>query len=191
MFRRPSSSLPNPWRRLLTLSSLLLASPSEKVRRAHALLDAGKYAEAAHLFGQLADLAVARKHPDRAGSLALQAAQLYLHCSDYAQATKRLQQGLRLLISNGHQWRASQILEALLAVLRDQQQYDAAATLQHEFAPLLNLAPPPLTPLNLKPRGHLPSQCPNCGGVLDKAQLQWLDAFSVECASCGAVVKAE
>ena len=79
------------------------------LNRAHGLLAAGAYDEAAHLFSQLAEGAEAREMPVRAAHLHLQTARALVGLGQTDAAHERIQRGLTLLRAAGLHERAARL----------------------------------------------------------------------------------
>ena len=168
----------------------LQASALLALARAHRLLNEGQPAEAAPLFANLAEGAVAHGLPERAAQLNLQAARCHsllgarLALVDHALRAVALAAGagdMSLLTfglprfiqeqrGRGFAAEAEQIQQALNAALGP-----AAAPAS---------APAPLT------RVRLPTACPQCGGPVRSDEVEWIDEVSAACSYCGAVLAA-
>jgi len=197
-FRRPGALGPFGPRRPLAAAAL------QKLEEANGLLAAGRFAEAAPIFAQLAQGAEANDMPRRAAQFHLQAARCLAEVKDGPNVLAHARAGLTLLINLGllgpAQFRYSRIVQELRA--RGLQ--TEADELQRQFqsqlgAPLAQSAPSPLTAQG-KPR-RLPAKCPSCGGPVRADEVDWITPDSAqnapatesaaECPYCGSVLYLE
>jgi hypothetical protein len=164
-----------------------------RVQQGLQLLQAGRYAEAGELFGQVADRARDNGNHIRSARMALQAEQAFVQANNADQAMIRARQAVRQFLAAGRPGRAVQVLRQSTVVFRshrwnaqaDALEQDAQAQLAERGLSLANV---PME-VALQPRGMLPSVCPRCGGPLK--DVEWIDPMSAECPYCESVVRAE
>ncbi|MBI5876890.1 MAG: hypothetical protein HZB53_04500 [Chloroflexi bacterium] len=188
--RRGRMGRPRPLRRLARAVGLLEPRPRQMVNEAHALEAAGRHAEAAALFAQVADLAAQHGVLDRAGNLSLQASRCLLNGGDAAGALARARTGLNLLVQAGREHRAAMSFQMAVDALRAQGHAAEAAALQKEFTSLAQTAAADEPDDEPAARGHLPPKCVNCGGPLRPGDVDWIDDATAECPYCGSAVRA-
>lgn len=181
---------PRPMRRLARAVGLLEPRPRQMINQAHALEAAGRHAEAAALFAQIADGAAERGMLDRAGNLSLQASRCMLNGGDTAEAVARARTGLNWLVQAGRGHRAAMSLRMAADALRAKGHAAEAAALEKEFASLAQAAGEPAED-EPAAHGRLPTKCSNCGGPLRPDDVDWIDDATAECPYCGSGVRAE
>jgi len=188
IFRR--KPLAAAWRRGRRLNPVIGAAVL-RLRQAHALLAEGNYTQSAAVFGELADDAAVHGLP-RAPQLALQAGRVWILAGDLPRGLPRLRQGLTLLAETGRTTRMSAVAGRVLAELRAHGHLAEADTLEgelHALAPGLSLQP--VAASNEADRRRLPAKCRYCGGTVDPAAVEWLDASSAACEYCGSTLQVE
>ncbi len=160
-----------------------------RLRQAHARMAEGDYAQAATLFGELADSAAVHGLP-RAPQLALQAGRAWLLAGDMQRSLPRLRQGLTLLVETGQPGRLPAAAGRVLGELRARGHPAEAESLEAELralVPGLALATMPAAPGPTRRR--LPAKCPSCGGSVRPDAVQWLDDNTAECEYCGSTIQ--
>jgi hypothetical protein len=150
-------------------------------------------AAAAPLYAQLAHGAETLGRPRQAVHLHFEAAGCLARLGHGAEALQRARAALALIphvdafAASEHAYdrvinhlRAQHLNpEADLLEREARQRFGAAADVETE-APAAE-APAP---------GRLPTQCPQCGGAARSDEVEWIDAYSAECAYCGSVIGA-
>ncbi len=196
MFRRPRRAFRRALRRTfipipVPLGTLMPDAPRRRLARAHALVQAASYAEAAALYAQLAEEARAAGHP-RAAQLSLEAGRAYMLAGQGEAAVREIREGLELLAEMGR-WRILRAAgERAVAELHQhgmtQEAEEVAAWLHDALAGAPrdaitapgSTARPPL----------LPTHCPQCGGSVHSDEIEWMDSHTAECAYCGSPIRA-
>ncbi len=174
MFRRfrrprPGRRVPLPARR--------------RLQRAHGLMMAGRFAEAAELFADLARRAAARGLP-QAPHLALKAAEAYFKADQTEAALHWLTRGLRQLANAGRWAALRRAGERAIALAQGRGRADLVAVVRAQLARWLEQAPePPAGPS--RPAGvGLPARCDACGAPALPDEVVWQQGVPV-CAYCG------
>jgi hypothetical protein len=162
----------------------------QRVHEAQRLMAEGQFVEAANLFAQLSNDAVARGLIKPAGHLAIQAARAFAQAKQGDAALVQARRALDIMLNAGHPRQAAWLMPRAVAFLRAQGFGTQAAALEKEAAQRLAAlglslqAGGPLGPRSL------PATCPNCAGALRADEVEWIDANSAECPWCGSTVKA-
>jgi len=193
--RRPSLSPPPPG------SPRPRPPLPPKVRRALAranrLMAEGQFAEAANIFGQLADKAEELERPIRAADLMIQAARAHLAADDAEAAVRRAKQALLFFVRSRRVGRVPHLLAHTTEALRNKGYHAEADGLEHaveeglgQMGLSLEGVTQRVTAEEPKQRGTLPAQCAGCGAPLVPDEVEWHDAHTAECPYCGTMVKA-
>ena len=198
MFRRSRRALRRAVRRSFVPmpvppGTLMPEAPRRRLARAHRLLQAAGYAEAAGDFAQLAEEAREAGHP-RAAQLSLEAGRAYMLAGQAEGAVREIREGLQLLVEMGrwgilraageravsdlHQHGMTQEAEEVAAWLH--------ATLAGAPPGALQVGRP--APASRPPL--LPTHCPQCGGAVHSDEVEWIDARTAECGYCGSPIRA-
>ena len=157
-----------------------------QLQRANALMMAEQFAEAAQLFHQLAQKALARGFP-QAPQLTLRAAEAYFKAGDRERARGRLLAGLEML-ANASRW---QVLRHAgeRAIVALQAQGDAALAAEVRQAMERWLAQAPPLPAMRRASQALPARCPTCGAPVHPDEVEWTHGVPL-CAYCGIALTA-
>ncbi len=151
-----------------------------KLRLAHRWMEAGRQAEAAQTFAELAEVALDHDRPI-ASQLFLQAGRASLSAGRADQARSLLLRGIRLMLEQGDP-RLGPVSQRLTAELRSSG-HSALAEAVEDLVP----SPAGLTPsgssTSLSP--GLPAKCPYCGGNVHADQVDLADPDRPACAYCG------
>jgi hypothetical protein len=153
----------------------------------------GQFAQAAVIFGELADEAAARGIP-RAPQLSLQSGRAWVLAGDPAQGQERLRQGLRLMARMGQVGRLPAVARRVLDELHSRGLTAEAEALQADLQaslPGIDLRGPMAGPGAEPPRRRLPPKCPYCGGNVYPDSVDWMDELSAACEYCGSVLETE
>lgn len=200
-FRRPGPLRPFGPRRPLAAAAL------QQLETANRLLAAGRFADAAPIYAQLASGAEANNMPRRAARLHLQAARCLAEVRDSQNMLQHSRAGLALLINSGLFEQAQRSYARLIQELHAHGMQTEAAELQRQFqeqlgSPEVNLGQPAPSPISTqgKPR-RLPAKCPGCGAPVRADEVDWItpDASpnapatesAAECPYCGSVLYLE
>jgi hypothetical protein len=182
MFRR---SFGRPLRRVQ------VGSIPPALQRANQLMVSGHYAEAAGIFEQFANGALARNGP-RAPWFFLRAGQARLLAGQVPPGMAHLQQGLSLFAGRGQFQRLSHAGMRFVAELTARGLTAEAKQIENYIKTTL---PPGFVPApgtgGGKTRPVLPTKCPGCGGPLHSDEVEWADELTAECPYCGSAVRAQ
>jgi hypothetical protein len=184
--------------------------PRQVLARANKLFDQGKFAEAAPIFGRLAEGAAKRGMLNRAGDLYLQSARCHIEAGNVSLAVERAKQALHLFGRAGLVGKIERLMPRMVDALQ-QKGYEAEATaLRQEVEARLAEAPPGRRPpAGARPsrwpsfarpalstvegppmtRRELPTKCSACGAPIKPDDVTWLDPGTAECPYCGSVLK--
>ncbi len=161
------------------------------LQRANQLMAAGQYAQAAEIFEQFAQRALARNGP-RAPWFFLQAGQARLLAGETQAGMAHLRQGLALFATRG-QW--AKFLQSGTRLISELYSRGSAAEAKQIEDYIQATLPPGLAAgLGIgaeKTRPILPTNCPGCGGPLRSDEVEWVDEVTAECPYCGSAVRAE
>lgn len=138
----------------------------------------GQFAQAAVIFGVLADEASARAIP-RAPQLDLQSGRAWILARDPGKGVPRLRQGFRLMAQMGQLGRLPFVARRVLGELRARGLAAVADALEAELRASL-------PGLDLQP-----AKCPYCGGNVHPDSVEWGDELSAACDCCGSLLEAE
>jgi len=165
--------------------------------RANRLIADGQFAEAADIFGHLADKAKELGRPIHAAGLMIQAARAHLATDDADAAVKRAKQALLLFVHSGRVGRVPHLLAHTTEALRNKGYHAEADELERvveeelgEMGFSLEEVTQRVTAERPERLGTLPAQCAGCGAPLIPDEVEWHDAHTAECPYCGTVVKA-
>ncbi len=200
-FRRPAPLRPFGLRRPLAATAL------RQLEAANQLFAAGRFAEAAPIFAQLADGAEANNMPRRAAQLHLQAARCLVELKDGPNMLRHVSAGLTLLINLGLMEQAQRRYSRIIQELHTRGMQSEAEALQRQFqeqlgSPEVDLGQPAPSPVTTqgKPR-RLPAKCPSCGGPVRADEVDWITPeatpnapateTAAECPYCGSVLYLE
>jgi hypothetical protein len=192
MLRRRSLLRPGPLRPLPPVPPLA-PRPLEALAHAHALLEAGRPAEAAPIFERLAEGARERGWPIRAANLALQASRAHVAAGHAPAAGEWALMGLRLLARGGQLGRVPRVLERAMLALEEAGHPQEAQRLRERVVEALaqmGLSFEQLGPPDPPVAATLPPRCSGCGAPLVPDEVEWRDARTALCPYCGSVAKA-
>jgi hypothetical protein len=182
MFRRP---IRRPLRRVQA------GSIPPALQHSNQLMASGQYDEAAGIFEQFANGALARNGP-RAAWFLLQAGQARLQAGQVQQGMAHLQRGLGLLAGSGQFQRLYHAGNRFIAEFKAR---GLVAEAQQIEILLQTSLPAGFTPgagdSMERSRPLLPTNCPSCGGSLRPDEVEWADGMTAECPYCGSAVRAE
>lgn len=148
---------------------------------------AGRFAEAAQLFDQLAQKALAHGLP-QAPQLTLRAAEAYFKAGEREAARQRLLAGLEML-ANADRWQVLRRAgERAAATLEAQGDIALAAEVRRAVERWLAQAPPP--PARRRASAALPARCPTCGAPVHPDEVEWSHGVPL-CAYCGIALTAD
>lgn len=163
------------------------------LNRAHRLMAAGDYLQAAVIFERLAQGAVRRGIP-RAPFLFIQAGQAYLEGGEKPKGFTLVKHGLQLLADAGRWDELYKVGHRTLAALEEkgfsEEKVRLAAWLE-TVLPEDSARVAALKPKMAARHPVLPTQCPSCGGLVDPDAVNWRDDVTAECLFCGSMIRAE
>lgn len=171
--------------------------PPQRLIRANARMEEGRYGDAAELFLQLSQGARRRGMPIRAAHLAIRASDALLADQRPQQAVDRLVEALSVLLRHGQVQRAAHVASSAAARLREGGLETEASALERRTDRLRQelgvadaewQAPPTL--LSGPARGTLPDRCDGCGASLVPGDVVWHEARKAECPYCGSILSA-
>ena len=182
MFRRPFGRPPG---------RIQVGSIPPALQRANQLLASGHYAEAAVIFEQFANGALARNGP-RAPWFFLQAGQAQLLGNQVPDGMAHIQQGLSILAARGQFQRLSHAGMRFAAELKALNLPAEAKQIEDYLKTTLpaGFVSPPGSGVG-KPKPVLPTTCPGCGGPIRSDEVEWADELTAECPYCGSSVRAQ
>jgi hypothetical protein len=157
---------------------------ANQMRLANQLLSEGQPAKAALLFTQLADQTTALGRPRQAGNMHARAAHAWLSAGDQTRALAHARQALTTFINMGMMQRAVRFKTNFTHHLQEMK-LEAVA---QAFIKETDLPIQPGAAGGTVAHGQLPTTCPQCGAPLRSDSVDWIDAQSAECDSCGSVV---
>jgi hypothetical protein len=155
---------------------------------ANRLLAQGQAAEAAPLFGQVAQAMEASGHPRRAANLHARAAHAFADAGREALALQHARLALRLFKQYAMAQRLQQFSANILRKFQAGGMAPAAEALQREYGLPASVAAPAAPAAAL---ARLPGACLKCGAPVHSDDVEWIDPHSAECPYCGAVLRAE
>ncbi len=168
-------------------------SLSPMLLQAHRLFSWRQYLPAADLYERLAEGALLRE-PTRSPHLFLQAGKARLAGGQVELGMEQIRRGLGLLNSQQRivelqraGWRVIQNLENNGMDQQAEEVRQWMADLKTTESGLDWSIPP----VSVTPPSRLPHACPACGGVVDPAEVEWVDQITVECIFCGRLVRGE
>lgn len=153
---------------------------------ANRLADSGRYAEAAPMFGQLAQEAEKHQKLGQAVRLHVRAAECYGQTGNKTALMNHARRALSLAQNSGDSQRAATLLQRLTQALNEHGLRAEAETLQREFGGMMGLAPAGAPPPASR---RLPATCPQCAAPVRNDEVDWIDEDSAECAYCGGVIQ--
>jgi hypothetical protein len=162
----------------------------QRVHEAQRLMAEGQFAEAAPLFAQLSEDALARSLIRPAGHLAVQAARAFAQAKQGEAALAQAKRALDIMLNASQPQQAARLMPRAVAFLRAQGFSSQAAALEKEAAQRLAASGLSLQAGGLIGQRSLPATCPNCAGTLRADEAEWIDASSIECPWCGSTIKA-
>ena len=163
------------------------------LRRAHELMAAGQYVQAAEAFEQLGRAAEARKHP-KTTNMFLQAGRARVMAGQAQPAYDNLMHGLTILSAAGRHGQLFNFGNRIVAELNEHGMTKEASQIDAWIKSVLPKRPdaasagPTVAPTR-KPA--LPTHCPGCGGPVNSQDVDWLDDVTAECNWCGSPVRGE
>ncbi|MGD0611810.1 MAG: hypothetical protein ABSB41_09875 [Anaerolineales bacterium] len=170
-------------------ANLLNPAQLQTLNRANQLVAAGQPDQAAPLFAGLASTMETTNHPRRAANLHAQAAHAYADSQQEQDALIQARAALTLFLQYQMNQRSPVFYTNITRKLTAHGMKNAAATLAQEFGN--RVGPMPATAPPAPSRGKLPTNCPKCGGPLHPNEANWIDANTVECEYCSALIQPE
>ena len=160
------------------------------LRQAHALMESGRYAEAAEAFEKLARGAETRNH-QRTPQLYLRAGRAHIKAGHKPAGFAFVKKGLGLLWNRPAQ--LSRLGNLTVTELNEVGMQAEAVELTEWLKTALPAAPAGIKMGAAEPvkKPVLPTRCPECGGPLRADEVEWLDEVTAECTWCGNAIRAE
>ncbi len=186
-FRRRPALVGRRWlRRLWRRGDPAMALPRpvvRRLRRAHALLQAGEYAQAAEAFEPIAEEAGTLGLP-LAAPLSVEAGVAWILAGELDRGLTSAERGLDWLHEGEAGPRVAILRGRVVEALRKTGHTTEATALVQKYAggPSLPTA---------SARGRLPASCPQCGGRVRPDEVEWVDASTAVCDYCGSILRAE
>ncbi len=159
------------------------------LQRAHRMMAAGDYADAAAAFHDLARKAEDR-FPERAPMLHLEAGRASVLAGQAKQGVFHFRSGLTLLATQQRFQRLQTIGSRIVDELRER----GLTTEAEEISQLLKNNLPGGVEAELpapQKRGTLPTHCSSCGAAVRPNEVDWLDDVTAECDYCGSPVRSD
>jgi hypothetical protein len=162
----------------------------QALNNANRFVENGQPAKAAPIFAELAKELETSNHPRRAANLRAQAAHAFADSHNGQSALANARAALTLFIQNQMVERTPVFYTNIIRKLNNYGMKEASAALMTEFSSIVVSVPVPSSP---KPQTHsrLPTNCPKCGGPVHSDEANWVDASTVECGYCGAMIRPE
>jgi hypothetical protein len=161
-----------------------------RLRRAHALREAGDYAAAAREFHELGLQGEAEGIP-RSVQAFLLAGQSYLLAGQRQQGLD----DLRHAVEGARRFGQLDRLTAAGPRIADELQATGFEAEARAFMDSLGSAgasvPASASPAAASRPPRLPPKCPSCGGIVHPGEVEWADERSVVCDYCGSVIPGE
>ncbi len=165
--------------------------PLIRLRRAHSLMEQGKFKQAGAIFDDLATGAENRGLP-RASQLKLQAGRSWLLAGKTEQGLDRLKDGLGLMAAYGQSDRLSAVSQRILGELKDNGFEEEAKQLEPSIRDLLSKAQQSgVSTQTRKSLPILPSICPKCGAAIHPEEVEWINNWQAICDYCGSILQAK
>jgi hypothetical protein len=158
-----------------------------QLKRAHNLMDQSNYLQAAHLFEGLALGAVRRRIP-RAPFLFIQAGRAFLYGGQHGKGTASIKRGLGMLVDAGRWGELYRVGHRLVDELQEKG-FKAESSQLKDWLDSERAAE--VKSKLQKKHPVLPTNCPNCGGIVNSQEVTWMDDFTAECLYCGSAIRVE
>lgn len=160
-----------------------------QLQRAHRMMSAGDYADAAATFHDLARKAEDR-FPERAPMFYLEAGRASVLAGEVKQGVFHFRSGLTLLATQQRFQRLQMIGSRIVDELRERgltaEAEEINLLLKNNLPGGVDAEPSPS-----KERGALPTHCPSCGAAVRPNEVDWLDDVTAECDYCGSPMRSE
>jgi len=147
---------------------------------------AGHYARAGMILAALAREAEALERPKIAAELHCRAAHCFIDGGAEPSGLGEARAALRVFRNLGLTERYSRFLANILRKLQARSMFSGVGMLRAEFD---GVALPNMVQVAPARNLNLPEACTQCGAPLRSDEVEWVDAYSVECNYCGAVVQ--
>lgn len=170
----------------------------QALMRANRAMATGAHADAARIYGRLADEAKRRGRLRPGVAMDLEAVRAHLAAGDYDGAQHRATHALIWLL-DAHKlpWQICNAVDRIATAMERAGAVGEAGAFRARVVGILEthgyrwedlLAGPPA---GTRPTGRLPAACPACAAPLRSDELEWLEPDRVQCTYCGSVVLAE
>ena len=154
-----------------------------RLRRAHRLLEAGEYAEAAESFEPIAEEAGTLGLP-LAAPLSVEAGVAWILAGELERGLTFAERGLDWLHEGEPGPRLAILRDRVVEALQKTGHPSEASALMQKYA---GGPRPRMTSV----RGRLPPSCPQCGGRVRPDEVEWVDNSTAVCDYCGSILQAE
>jgi hypothetical protein len=158
----------------------------EMLSQANQFIANQQFGQAAPLFAELARQLEVGQHPRRAANLHAQAAHAYADSGDATQALAQARAALNLFIQYQMAQRTPVFYANITRKMTQHGMTDAVANLKAEFGSKIGTLPAQQAAVV---RGLLPTTCPQCGAPVRSDEVIPVDANTVECGYCGALLR--
>ncbi|HTX80467.1 MAG TPA: zinc ribbon domain-containing protein [Longilinea sp.] len=158
----------------------------EMLAQANKFIADQQFGQAAPLFAELARQLEIGRHPRRAANLHAQAANAYAEGGNEAEALVQARAALNLFIQYQMVQRTPVFYANITRKLTRHGMKEAANALQAEFGGKVSQLPAPGV---AAVPGLLPTTCPQCGAPVRNDEVIPVDANTVECGYCGALLR--
>jgi len=164
-----------------------------RLKQAHHLMDQGHYLQAAHIFEGLALGAVQRRIP-RAPFLFIQTGRAFHYGGQHDKGTAIIKRGLRMLTDAKRWGELYRVGHRLVDELQEKGFEAESSQFKEWLEEVLPEDSARAADVRLKlQKKHpvLPTNCPNCGGIVNSLEVTWMDDDTAECLYCGSAIRAE
>jgi inorganic triphosphatase YgiF len=157
--------------------------------QANRWMAAGRQAEAAGLFAQLAQHMTANQHPRRAAEFHAMAAHAFADSHSEQNATEHARSALQMFIQYKMNRRTMMFFANITQKMNALGMHGAADQLEKEFGGQVKQLPAAPAAERTARHGMLPTNCTKCGAPIHANEADWVDDNTVECDYCGALIR--
>lgn len=160
------------------------------LQRAHQMMEAGDYPNAAQTFHMLAQGAEERV-PHRAPFLYLQAGRAAILSGERKPGMADLRRGLTLLADQQRFPRMHNLGNGIVSELQAQGLEAEAQEIRQLLEEQIPAQMPKAAAVTPARKPALPTHCPACGAVVKADEIEWQDEITAECSYCDSPIRAE